>query len=87
MNHYPQMDYMQNVHPHKPFDIEETLIVAVLKNSHGQPTMSDEDVKLALLSLFNTCKTQQNIIDELVECVNDLRTPKKRGWKFWIRLK
>lgn len=58
-------------------DIEETLITRVLENSHGQPTMSDEDVKLAILSLLNTCKVQQTIIDEIVIVVNDMREPKK----------
>lgn len=60
-------------------DIENTLITSVLENSHGQPTMSDEDMKLALLSLLNTCKVQQTIIDELVIVVNDLREPDKRS--------
>lgn len=64
-------------------NVDDTLISAVLENSHGKPTMSDEDVKLALLSLLNTCRTQQYIINELVGCVNELRTPKKKSWKFW----
>ena len=81
--YYPQLDYARNVHPRKPFDIEETLIVQVLKNSQGQRTMSEDDVKLAVLSLFCTCKTQQALIDELVECVNDLRRPKKKFWKIF----
>lgn len=66
-------------------DIEETLITKVLENSHGQPAMSDEDVKLAILSLLNTCKVQQTIIDELVIVVNDMRAPKQK--KFRIRKK
>ena len=76
---YPVLDYSR--HTPLAFDIENTLVVDVLKNSHGEPTMSDEDVKLAVLSLFNTCKTQQHIIEELVECVNELRTPKRHFWQ------
>ncbi len=81
--YYPILEYTKTVQ-HPTFYIEETLIIQVLKNSYGEPTMSDDDVKLAILSLFNTCKTQQAYIDELVDCVNELRTPKK---KFWHRRK
>ena len=79
---YPRLDYAKNI-DHPVFDIEDTLLINVLRNSYGQPTMSNEDVKLAILSLYNTCKTQQQLIDELIECINDLRTPKKR--RFFTR--
>ncbi len=54
-------------------NVDDTLAAAVLKNSHGNPTMSDEDVKIAILSLLMTCKRQQSVIDELVVEVNTLR--------------
>lgn len=82
MNKYPKLDYAQFTST--TLAIDETLIARVLENSHGQPTMSDKDVKLAILSLLYTCKHQQSIIDELVNCVNELREPKK---KFWHRFK
>ena len=61
-------------------DVDNTLAVAVLANSAGLPTMSDEDMKIAIISLINTCRTQQEVIDELVNCVNELRAPKKKPW-------
>jgi len=82
MNIYPQLDYARFTPT--TLDIEETLVVSALKQSQGQRTMSDEDVKLAILSLYCTCKTQQGIIDELVGAVNEMREPKK---KFWQRRK
>jgi hypothetical protein len=82
--HYPRMDHAKAVHPRRPFDIEETMLVAALKHSQGSPTMSDEDVKIGLLSLLSTCKFQQELIDELVQCVNELRTPKKKFWHRWM---
>ena len=81
MSMYPRLDYARFTPT--TLDIEESLIVQVLKNSKGERTMSDEDVKLALLSLFSTCKFQQELIDELVNCVNELRKPKKKSWQFW----
>ena len=59
-------------------DVNETLAVAVLANSAGFPTMSDEDMKIAIISLINTCTQQQSVIDELVSVVNELREPKPR---------
>jgi hypothetical protein len=56
MSMYPRLDYARFTPT--TLDIEESLIVQVLKNSKGERTMSDEDVKLALLSLFSTCKFQ-----------------------------
>lgn len=79
MTRYPKLDYARFTP--NTLDIEQTLIVSVLKQSQGQRTMSDEDVKLAILSLFNTCKTQQQLIDELVDCVNEIREPKKKLWQ------
>lgn len=58
-------------------DIDNTLAAAVLEHSHGNPTMSDEDVKVAIVSLLLTCKRQQTVIDELVSEVNDLREIKR----------
>jgi len=72
----PKLDYAK--YTKTTLDIDDSLIAKVLENSKGQPTMSDEDVKLAILSLFMTCKRQQEIIDELVPVVNDLRTPKPK---------
>lgn len=65
-------------------DVDNTLANAVLENSHGHPVMSAEDTKIAIVSLLNTCKRQQEIIDELVSCVNEQRNTKK---KFWTRKK
>lgn len=79
MKRYPKLDYARFTP--NTLDINETLIVSVLKQSQGQRTMSDEDVKLAILSLFNTCMTQQQLIDELVDCVNEIREPKKKFWQ------
>lgn len=58
-------------------DIDNTVAVAVLQNSAGLPTMSDEDMKLAIVSLINTCTRQQAVIDELVTEVNELRDIKR----------
>ena len=76
---YPILDLAR--HTKTTLDIDESLITSVLNNSHGQPTMSDEDTKLAILSLLLTCKRQQTVIDELVDSVNEMRTPKKRSIK------
>lgn len=75
---YPALDLAP--YTKTTLDIDETLINAALSHSHGQPTMSDEDVKLAILSLLNTCKRQQTVIDELVNCVNEMRAPKTKPW-------
>ena len=85
MTIYPKLDFARFTP--NTLDIEQTLVVHALKQSQGQPTMSDEDVKLAILILYNTCTTQQQLIDELVDCVNEMRQPKKKIWKFWINLK
>lgn len=58
-------------------DIDNTLAAAVLENSAGLPTMSDEDMKIAIVSLLNTCTRQQAVIDELVTEVNELRDIKR----------
>lgn len=58
-------------------NIDNTLAVAVLANSAGLPTMSDEDMKIAIVSLINTCTRQQAVIDELVTEVNTLREIKR----------
>lgn len=75
---YPNLDLARFTKT--TLDVDNTLANAVLENSYGQPTMSDEDVKIAILSLINTCRTQQEVIDELVTCVNELRAPKKKHW-------
>lgn len=75
---YPNLDLARFTKT--TLDVDNTLANAVLENSYGQPTMSDEDVKIAILSLINTCRTQQEVIDELVTCVNELRAPKKKPW-------
>lgn len=72
---YPLLDYAKHVDT--AFDVDRTLAVAVLKNSAGLPTMSNEDMKIAIISLINTCSSQQKVIDELVSCVNDLRETAK----------
>lgn len=76
---YPRLDFAR--HTDTTLDIEETMLVQALHHSRGLRVMSEEDVKLAILSLYNTCKTQQAVIDELVVCVNELREPKKKP--FW----
>lgn len=73
---YPILDLAKYIDT--TLDIDNTLIVDALKNSAGLPTMSEEDTKIAIVSLLNTCTRQQNVIDELVDCVNELRAPKKK---------
>jgi len=73
---FSKLDFAKNTG--KTLEVEDSMITHVLQNSFGEPTMSNEDVKLAVLSLYNTCKVQQEYIDELVNCVNELRAPKKK---------
>lgn len=75
---YPHLDFAKASNRTTNLKVDETLIAAVFQNSKGERTMPDKDVKLALLSLYSTCITQQALIDELVSCVNELRTPKRR---------
>lgn len=79
---YPNLDLAKFTKT--TLDVDNTLAAAVLDNSHGLPTMSDKDMKIAIVSLINTCRTQQEVIDELVNAVNEMRAPKK---KFWNRRK
>lgn len=84
---YPKLDLAKYTTNSK-LDVDNTLARAVLKNSEGDPTMSDEDTKVAIVSLLNTCRVQQQFIDELVECVNEMRAAKpKRKLKFPFRKK
>lgn len=75
---YPNLDLAN--YTETTLDVNNTLAAAVLQNSHGDPTMSDNDVKIAIISLLNTCRTQQEVIDELVNYVNEQRAPKTRIW-------
>lgn len=75
MSKYPTLDFAR--YQETTLDVHETLAVAVLQNSAGLPTMSEEDMKIAIISLINTCTKQQTVIDELVNCVNELRDTTK----------
>ena len=48
------------------------MVEAYLKPSHGQPTMSDEDVKLSVLSLKNAFEQQLRVNMELIERIEKL---------------
>jgi hypothetical protein len=81
---HPNLDLAK--HTKTTLDVNNTLAAAVLENSYGQPTMSDNDVKVAIISLLNTCRTQQEVIDELVDYVNKQRALKTKR-KLWNRKK
>lgn len=76
---YPILDLAK--YTETTLDIDNSFAVAVLENSQGLPTMSDEDMKIAIVSLINTCTRQQAVIDELVNCVNELRETTKKTRK------
>lgn len=76
---YPILDLA--AHTETTLDVDNTLAVAVLSNSAGLPTMSDEDMKIAIVSLINTCTCQQAVINELVTYVNEQRSPKKSRFR------
>lgn len=80
MSKYPRLDYAR--YTETTLKVQETLAADSLKNSYGSPTMSEEDVKTAIVSLLMINERQQVIIDELVRCVNELRdTAKTRRTK------
>jgi hypothetical protein len=52
---------------------------AYLKPSHGQPTMSEEDTKLAVISIKQAFEQQLRVNMELIERIEKLEEkPKKR---------
>ena len=76
MRRFPNLDLAR--YTETSLDVHNTLAAAVLDKSNGFPTMSDEDMKIAIVSLINTCRAQQRVIDELVTYVNDERAPKPK---------
>lgn len=58
-------------------DHELALFEACLKNSKGEPSMSPEDTKLALLALQGLAKNQLELIDALRREIAELKKPKK----------
>ena len=58
-------------------DHELALIDASLKQSSGEPSMSPEDVKLAVLALQGLAKNQLELIDALHREIRELKKPKK----------
>ena len=83
MSQTPTLDLLAVV-PGVSLDVTNTMAQYVLENSKGETTMSNEDMKIAIVSLLHTCTVQQKMIDELTTRVNAKRTekPKRRfGFK------
>jgi hypothetical protein len=57
----------------KMTDSETTSLNTTLGHSMGQPEMSAEDTKLALLDLKGLCAEQKKMIDFLVKEVTELK--------------
>ena len=55
------------------------MLEAYLMPSHGQPTMSEEDMKLSILAIKNALDHQMLVNHTLVERIRVLEKPKK----FW----
>lgn len=54
-----------------------------LKVSDGQPTVSDTEIKLSLLTLKTALDQQLKINLNLIERITQLETKKKNRFRFW----
>lgn len=62
-------------------ELNNSLLNDAIGNSQGHPHMSEEDLKMAVLSLQGIVQLHEILIRELLDTLAE--EPKKKFWKFW----
>jgi hypothetical protein len=62
-------------------DFNSELFDDVLKKSEGQPQMSDEDIKMVILTIHASLGYHRELIQDIIEALAE--EPKKKFWQFW----
>lgn len=77
MNHF-KLIAASHMHTHA-FNAE--MLDDVLKNSYGRSEMSNEDIKMAILTLHRIAEIHAEQIQDMLALLAE--EPKKKFWKFW----
>lgn len=67
----------------KVSDFDLSVLNKILENSRGESSLSDEDLKLAIVCLIGTCARQEVRIQSLISQVAELKATPKKFWQFW----